>query len=158
MALEPNGMILEEKPLLDDISADGALGGNGKNEENMADESQSTIRKMDVGVWRLFYLSSTWEFMPGAETLRKLREIGKNMSYVGRFLKDLWGIAPRYLVLWFFLELWSSMQNAASLWVKARMLQTVRNTLRSSPWYSFRCSDSSKISYHRRRLTQTHCG
>jgi hypothetical protein len=156
MTLEPNGMTLEEKPLLEDISADGALGGNEKGEENMMDDSQSTIRKIDVGVWRLFYLSSEWEFVPGAETLRKLREIGKNMSYVGRFLKDLWGMAPGYLVLWFFLELWSSMQNATSLWVKARMLQTVRNTLCSPPWYSFQCFDSFKTSYRRKKLTQTH--
>jgi hypothetical protein len=135
MSLESNGTTLEEMSLLEEISTSATPGDDEKREEIMVDDLRLPIRKMDMGVWRIYYQPSTWEFVPGAKTLRRLREIAKDMSYVGRFLKDLWGIAPGYLVLWFVLELWASMQNAASLWVKARMLQTVRNTLCSTSWH-----------------------
>jgi hypothetical protein len=139
MSLESNGTTLEEKPLLEEISTTATRGDDEKREEVVVDDLRSPIRKMDIGVWRIFYQSSTWEFVPGAETLRRLRETAKDVSYVGCFLKNLWEIAPGYLVLWFVLELWASMQNAASLWVKARMLQTVHNALRSTSWYPCSC-------------------
>jgi hypothetical protein len=135
MSLESTGTAMEENPPLEEISTTAIRGDDEKRDEIMVDDLRSPIRKMDIGVWRIFYQSSTWEFVPGAESLQRLREIGKDMSYVGRFLKDLWGIAPGYLILWFVLEMWASMQNAASLWVKARMLQTVRNTLCSTSWH-----------------------
>ncbi|PVF98440.1 P-loop containing nucleoside triphosphate hydrolase protein [Serendipita vermifera] len=124
MTLESDALELEEKLLVGDNDIEG---GNEKDEGNKTDDSRLQIHKVDLGVWRLFYIPQRWAFVPGAEALRHLREMGTNTTYVGRFIKDLWRISPGYLLLWAFVEMWGSMQSMVSLWVKAKMLQALQD-------------------------------
>ncbi|PVF98444.1 hypothetical protein CPB86DRAFT_814816 [Serendipita vermifera] len=126
MSSEFDALALEEKPLIEDISTDDTEGSD-KDEGKTTDNSRSNVHKIDIGAWRIFYVSSKWAFVPGTETWRQLREMGTNMAYVGRFMKDLWKVAPGYLILWFFLEIWASMRSIISLWVRARMLQSLQD-------------------------------
>ncbi|PVF98445.1 P-loop containing nucleoside triphosphate hydrolase protein [Serendipita vermifera] len=127
MTLGSSSPSLEEESLLEGTPEHSTEGSDDEGQESVTEDRQWRIHRLDLGVWRLFYASNKWEFLPGVETLRNFREMGKNLIYLWRFIKELWEIAPVSLVLWFFLEIWGSMQNTASLWVKARMLQTIQD-------------------------------
>ena len=99
-----------------------------EDEEKEKKSTDARIRTMDLGVWRVFYQDKPWSFLPGYETLRKFREIADGAPYVWRFMKEIWPIAPGYLVLWLLLNVWNSFQAALSLWVTAQLLETVRST------------------------------
>ena len=98
---------------------------NGDNKP-ADDEIEVPIRTRDIGVWRVFYQDNPWSFLPGIDTARRLKEVIAALPFVLRFLKDVWLLAPGYLILWGLLSLWEALEGALSLWVTAQMLQTVR--------------------------------
>ncbi|KAG8808166.1 hypothetical protein FRC17_004076 [Serendipita sp. 399] len=98
-------------------------------EEN--DSKDIRIRFKDIGIWRIYYQGTHWAIIPGYETVRKFKEILEGLPYVWRFLKDIWGIAPGHFLLWMFIQSWSSIQGAVSLWCTAFMLQTMQNIIMS---------------------------
>lgn len=97
------------------------------NEDNKSKETERDvpIRTRDIGIWRVFYQDNPWSFLPGVDTARRLKEVVQAIPFVWRFLKDVWGLAPGYLVLWALLSVWEALEGAMSLWVTAQMLQTV---------------------------------
>lgn len=108
------------------------LGTNLDDEEKepadkKGDEKQEDvrIRTKDIGIWRVFYQDKPWSYIPGIEIIRQFREIMETLPYVWRFTKEIWTLAPGYLLLWVFLRVWESIDSALSLWVTAKLLDTV---------------------------------
>lgn len=100
-------------------------GPREEEKKHTTNEPDPRIKTLDVGVWRIFYLDTPHSFLPGAETVRKFRELAQGVPYACRFLAEVWSIAPSYLVLWHLCCLWESVEGAMSLWITARLLETV---------------------------------
>jgi hypothetical protein len=125
----------EKAPLLEDRSSEedttttkAITNEKGKEEKKDAKEPPLKIRTIDIGVWRVFYQVAPWGFLPGADTAQSLKETAGGLPYAWRLVKDLWALAPGYLILWTILEIWGSVSSAIGLWMTARILQTVRST------------------------------
>lgn len=96
--------------------------GKGKEER---EKNSVNIRTKEIGVWRIFYQSEPWSFVPGVEIFRQFKGILKALPFAWRFSKETWSIAPGYLLLCGLIEIWDSIDGAISLWVTANLLNTV---------------------------------
>lgn len=100
----------------------------GEKEGDENDEQKKEplkIRIKDIGIWRVFYQDKPWSYIPGVELVRQFKDIADTLPYVWRFTKEIWNLAPGYLLLWGFLRVWESIDSAISLWVTAKLLDTV---------------------------------
>ncbi|PVF98309.1 P-loop containing nucleoside triphosphate hydrolase protein [Serendipita vermifera] len=130
--MDVSSPVSEKAPLLvEDASKEDTTEtpSEKKEEKKDATEAEIKIRTLDIGVWRVFYQATPWGFLPGADTMKSLKETAEGMSYAWRLVKDLWALAPGYLLLWAFLQIWGSVESALGLWMTARMLQTMQDII-----------------------------
>jgi len=99
------------------------------NKPEKTEERELPIRTRDIGVWRVFYQDTPWGLFPGAETARRLKEVLQALPLLWTFIKDVWTMAPGYLILWGLSSVWEAVEGALSLWVTAQLLQTVSTCL-----------------------------
>jgi len=115
----------EDAPTASLVNGESDDSSGGDNKSKKESESEVPIRTRDIGIWRMFYQDSPWGFLPGFDTIRKLKEVISALPFVWRFLGELWLLAPGYLILEILLSIWGSLDGAISLWTTTQMLQTV---------------------------------
>lgn len=108
-------------------------GDANEDDEDKKKKEDIRIRTQDVGVWRIFYQDQPWSFLPGVELFRKFKGMAESLPSLWRFTMEVWSIAPGYLLLWWFIKVWESIDGAISLWITATLLNTVsRNAMFTS--------------------------
>jgi hypothetical protein len=126
--LKPGLTAKDESAQSDSIKEDNEKAKEKDGNEDASEDKKEDdirIRTKDIGVWRIFYQDQSWSFLPGADLFRQFKAMGKSLPYFWRFTKEMWTIAPGYLLLFAFLRVWESVEGALSLWITAQLLNTV---------------------------------
>src|SRR4051794_28856104 len=103
---EEEAILVFDEDLVQDAATVDSIHANSGDESDEDDKPKKDenedilIRTRDIGIWRVFYQDSPWSFLPGADIVRRTKDLLKAIPYVWRFLREMWAIAPGYLVLW----------------------------------------------------------
>lgn len=96
------------------------------NDKELKEEKPSfELYTFDSGIWRIFYEKPKWNFIPGPDFVKELKEIINTFPYIWRFMIEVWSFAPGQLLLWALLSLWEPVDATISLWVSAVVYDTV---------------------------------
>jgi hypothetical protein len=120
----PNGdydELKQSKPIKDE---DNQAKDEAK-EEDKEERPSFTLYSYDTGIWRVFYQKKKWDFLPGPDGIKRLKEALETLPYMWKFIKEIWPVVHAQLFLWALLSLWEPLDATASLWVSATVYNTV---------------------------------
>jgi hypothetical protein len=95
-----------------------------KRDDNQV-KQPAKIRVRNVGVWTVYSQEKLWPDIPGTSLINRFRETAVALPYIWRFTKEIWTLAPGYLLIWILFQLYSSLSGVFSLWATANLLDTV---------------------------------
>ena len=101
-----------------------AQGYRPVDKEKPSEEPRRYARKQ-LGVYEVIYETGGWLRLPGAETLQALREARLNYPYVVRFLREVWSLGPRLVIVYIFSTIWASLRSTFDLYCASQLLHVV---------------------------------
>lgn len=91
----------------------------------LKNRSDAGLEIMDCGVWTIAIRKGPRSLLPKLPTLENAKELLDHLRPTWTFIKDIYRIAPRQLIIYVLLKGWMSLDGGLSLYISGRLTNAV---------------------------------